>query len=86
LPFAFPFEVIPLTTSREGEKMEFRQLLKAVREAGFRIERTRNGHWKVFAKDPEKRFALLSGNPRAMKKMLADLRRIGFRRSDGGRE
>jgi len=64
--------------------MELRELLREARKQGFRIERTKRGHWKVFAKDPDKGFALLSGNPRWMKKMLADLSRIGFERPEGG--
>jgi hypothetical protein len=59
--------------------MEFRRFLKAVRAAGFRVERTAERHRKVFAKDPRKGHATLSGNPKAMKKMEADLRRVGFR-------
>jgi hypothetical protein len=64
--------------------MEFRQVLKKLRREGFRVERTNEGHWKVFARDPTKGHVILSGNPRAMKRMEADLKRIGFHWPKGG--
>jgi hypothetical protein len=73
-----------LTFSREGRKMEFRQLMRALRREGFRFERTASGHWKVFAKERETGFARRSENPRARKTALADLKRIGYDWPRGG--
>lgn len=60
---------------------ELRQLLREARRQGWRVERTKKGHYKLWPPDggpPE----ILPGTPsdwRSLKNAIARLRRRGFR-------
>lgn len=61
--------------------MDFRKIQKAAREQGWRVERTRSGHWRFVPQDPSKPIVHAAGTPsdvRGIRNLLADLRRSGL--------
>ncbi len=61
--------------------MDIRKIEKAAREQGWRVERTKKGHWRFIPPDPNKKIVLGSGTPgdqRAIRNLLANLKREGF--------
>lgn len=59
---------------------DWRVVEQALRDQGWRLERTGNGHFKAFPPDRTKRMVVLaeSNDPRAFKNQLSDLRKSGF--------
>lgn len=61
--------------------MNLRDLEKAAKEQGWEVGRTKKGHPKFVPPDPMKEIVIGSGTPsdwRAMKNLLAQLKRQGF--------
>lgn len=61
--------------------MDMRDIERAARDQGWRIERTSAGHLKFLHPDPAQGTVIASGTPgdqRAIKNLLAQLRRRGF--------
>ena len=61
--------------------MDLRKIEKAAREQGWEVTRTRKGHPRFKPPDPTKEIVIGSGTPgdqRAIKHLLADLKRQGF--------
>lgn len=56
-----------------------KDILDALRAQGWRVERTPQGHWKCFPPDRTQRPVIVSRNPAAIKKIVAELKRSGFR-------
>ncbi len=62
--------------------MDIKDLAKAAKEQGWRVERTKKMHWRFVPGNPAMRICIFSGTPsdrRAIHNFLADLRRSGFR-------
>jgi predicted RNA binding protein YcfA (HicA-like mRNA interferase family) len=60
---------------------DIRDVVKAAREQGFRVERTKSGHWVFYSPDVTKGPVYHSGTPgdrRAIDNLLAELRRAGL--------
>jgi hypothetical protein len=71
-----------LSTSTKGGTVNLRDLEKAAKQQGWRIDQTARGHPRFWAPDPSTPPAVFSGTPgdrRAIRNFLADLRRKGFR-------
>ena len=58
---------------------EFRELIWDLQHQGWRVEQTKQGHYKAFPPDPSQPMVLFSTNPNAKKKVLSQLRRSGYR-------
>ncbi len=61
--------------------MDLRDIEKAAREQGFRVERTKKGHPVFYPPDPKKNPVYGSGTPsdhRSIRNLLAELRRAGL--------
>ena len=61
--------------------MDLRDIVKAAREQGFRVDRTSKGHWVFYHPDPKVAPIYFSGTPgdwRAIHNLLGKLRRAGF--------
>ncbi|HXF73985.1 MAG TPA: hypothetical protein VNO79_15420 [Actinomycetota bacterium] len=72
-----------MTKNRGSEKMakDIRDIVKAAEEQGFRVERTRKGHWVFYSPDTTKNPVYHSGTPgdrRAIDNLIADLRWAGL--------
>lgn len=60
---------------------DIRDIVKAAEEQGFRVERTKKGHWVFYSPDTTKKPVYHSGTPgdrRAIDNLLAELRRAGL--------
>ncbi len=62
--------------------MELQDIIKEARAQGWRVERTKSGHWKFTPPDKTKKPIFTGGTPgdrRALRNHLAQMRRAGFR-------
>ncbi|MBA3300846.1 MAG: type II toxin-antitoxin system HicA family toxin [Thermoleophilaceae bacterium] len=62
-------------------KKEFKEIIKAAKEQGWRVEPTKKGHVKFFAPDDEN-IVTAGGTPsdhRAIANLISRLRRYGFK-------
>jgi DNA repair protein RadC len=57
---------------------DYRPLISDLQHQGWRIEQTKQGHYKAFPPDPRAPMVLFSTNPHAMKQVLSQLRRSGY--------
>jgi len=58
------------------------RILDALRRQGWKVEKTGGGHWRCIPPDPTKRIVRLASTPsdvNAVKQMIRDLRKSGFR-------
>jgi hypothetical protein len=72
-----------LTQARGYRKMakDIKDIVEAARNQGFRVERTKKGHWVFYSPDTSRKPVFHSGTPgdrRAIDNLLAELRRAGF--------
>jgi predicted RNA binding protein YcfA (HicA-like mRNA interferase family) len=61
--------------------MDVERLVAAARQQGWRVERTRKGHWRFVPPEPTGAVVLAGGTPsdrRAARNLLAGLRRAGL--------
>lgn len=61
--------------------MDLQKIIKAAKEQGWEVGKTQKGHWKLVPPDPTKRIVIGSGTPgdqRAIRNLLAELKRQGF--------
>lgn len=61
--------------------MNMKDLRRAAKNQGWRMETTKKGHLKWFPPDPSKNFVIGSGTPsdhRAIKNFVAHLKKSGF--------
>lgn len=66
----------------KGGTVDLRDLEKAAKRQGWRVDRTKQGHWRFWPPGPTIPPAIFSGTPgdrRAILNFLADLKRKGFR-------
>ena len=64
-----------------GGMMDLRELEKAAREQGWKVDRTRRGHPRFIPADPSRQIVVGSGTPsdrRSLNNLLADLKRNGL--------
>ncbi len=67
-----------LTEKRDAGIIDI--LREAVKQ-GWRVEKTASGHFKAIPPDPKQRLVIVGGNasdPRAIKNVIAQMRRSGF--------
>ncbi len=61
------------------ERKDLRPILRAIRAAGWALERCGNGHYKVFPwRSPTPIIIAVSSDPRGLRNVRADLRRAGL--------
>ena len=61
---------------------ELAAVINEARKQGYRVEQTRNGHWEFKSPDRTRRPVYAAGTPsdwRAIRNLIAELRRAGFR-------
>ena len=61
--------------------MDLRKIVKAAKEQGWEVGKTKKGHWEFVPPDATKQIVIGSGTPgdqRAIKNLLAELKRQGF--------
>lgn len=56
------------------------ELLREARAQGWRVERTKRGHWQCYAPDGETIVVIsgTTGDRRSLKQAIAEMRRAGF--------
>lgn len=60
---------------------DIRAIARAAEAQGWRVDRTKRGHWRFRPPDPSQGIVYHSGTPsdtRAVKNLIADLRRRGL--------
>jgi len=63
-----------------AQRKDFDELMTELRRQGWKLVQTGNGHWKATPPDPTKTLVhfAISGEPRAIKNTISDLRKRGF--------
>jgi hypothetical protein len=71
-----------LTSIKESAKMNLRDIEKAAREQGWRVEQTSKGHPVFYPPDPSRPAIIASGTPgdqRSLNNLLSRLKGAGLR-------
>lgn len=64
----------------------FKDIMRLATGQGWRVEKTQSSHWKFIPPDATKKIVVTGSTPsdhRSIKNFLADLKRQGFKLSEG---
>lgn len=64
-------------------RINMKSLAFELESQGWKVKQTNNGHWRFIPPDPSKNIVIASSTPScayAMKNILSDLKRNGFRK------